>query len=69
MASEVKDTLADIEALNEELFALRTSLMRSNEKVELPAGFGTTRKRKRGDGAEREYVSATIKDLKTIEDA
>lgn len=68
VATEVDSTMAEVRALNEELFALRSTLLKLNEQVELPSDFGTSRKRKRGLGAEKEYVAATVRDLKTMED-
>ncbi|KAL8287556.1 hypothetical protein RQP46_003414 [Phenoliferia psychrophenolica] len=70
VADELAATLADVEALNEELFSLRKELLLKEPTVELPASLGSSRKRKRGpNGTPAEYLSATLSDLASLETA
>lgn len=72
LPSELAETLAEVEELNEELFDLRKEMLGSVEGVTVPKGLGGERKRKRGgEGSEEveEYVKASIKDLGLLEAA
>ncbi|BGP56648.1 hypothetical protein JCM8202_000165 [Rhodotorula sphaerocarpa] len=66
---EVDATVRDLAGLSDELFELRQELLSTNEKIELPADFGTTRKRKRASAAgnENEYLDAMFEDLQQLE--
>ncbi|KWU42390.1 TRAUB-domain-containing protein [Rhodotorula sp. JG-1b] len=66
---DVDETLRELAGLSEELFELRQGLLAQNEKIELPADFGASRKRKRTSvaGDETEYLDAMLDDLHTLE--
>lgn len=65
MPDELADVLAEVRELSEDLFALRQDLLLTNEKLDVPAGFGSARKRKRKDGDG--YLQASLADLTTLE--
>ncbi|GAA5900568.1 hypothetical protein JCM8208_000537 [Rhodotorula glutinis] len=69
---ERDEVLKEVADLSEELFALRETLLATNDKVELAADFGQSRKRKRtGSGSDDAgaYLDETLKDLGKLETA
>ena len=70
ISEDLRDTLAEVEALSEELFSLRKDLLRKTEGVELSKDLGKSRKRRRGvEGEEVEYLKESTKDLSAMEAA
>ncbi|KPV74188.1 uncharacterized protein RHOBADRAFT_54041 [Rhodotorula graminis WP1] len=69
VANERDEVLHEVGELSEELFALRETLLATNDKVELAADFGQTRKRKRTSDDAGAYLDETLKDLAALETA
>ncbi|GAA6049133.1 hypothetical protein JCM3770_003902 [Rhodotorula araucariae] len=72
LADEVTDARHEVDELAEELFALRESLLATNDKVEIPADLSTSRKRKRAPSSASDSaacLSATLSDLRALESA
>ncbi|KDE02836.1 hypothetical protein MVLG_06627 [Microbotryum lychnidis-dioicae p1A1 Lamole] len=61
----------EVEALNEELFKLRSTMLKGKEQIQiqLPTNLGQSRKRHRNPDSAQEYLAATVKDLAAIETA
>ncbi|GAA5841893.1 hypothetical protein JCM9279_003145 [Rhodotorula babjevae] len=66
---ERDELLREVGELGEELFALRETLLTTNDKVELALDFGQARKRKRTGSDVGAYLDETLKDLSKLETA